>query len=96
MQNILVRCPVCSSEETISLTDEEVRKIVLHIREKGKSPLYLMKCKNNHTFTVILSYDKKHDKLYVRDISPVVSSTNTDTSAKNNENNDSWIKRHFG
>ena len=97
MQNILVKCPICSSEEIISLSNDEINKIVSHINKEGKSPFYLMKCKNGHAFTVVLSYNKGNNKLYVRDISPVIASIDSNNSKDNDNNNKgSWIMRHFG
>lgn len=96
MQKVQVRCPVCGSNEEIVLSEEEIKKVISHITKNGKSPFYLHTCKNGHVFTVTLSYDKSAEKLYVRDISPVLKPDETSSNLSNSNKKDDWIKRHFG
>ncbi|MGQ4834503.1 MAG: hypothetical protein ACP6IS_11500 [Candidatus Asgardarchaeia archaeon] len=75
---------------------DEIKKVISHITKNGKSPFYLHTCKNGHVFTVTLSYDKSAEKLYVRDISPVLKPDETSSNLSNSNKKDDWIKRHFG
>ncbi len=89
-----MKCPKCSANATIQLSDTEVVAIRNRITVEGRSPTVIVKCESGHELLVTLYNLRNGEGLGVRDI---VVPVQTDTGKDDSDSKEvDWLAKAFG
>jgi hypothetical protein len=65
---ILFKCPECSGEIKIEISAKEVAKIRRNILSEGRSPLFIIRCENEHELAITFYNLRTGEGIGVRDV----------------------------
>ena len=94
--NLTFKCPECSGNASIEMSDDEAEKIRSRIINEGRSPTLIVRCENGHELLVTLYNLRSGEGLGVRDI-VVPMKSETDSKEKKTGNKEvDFLARAFG
>ncbi|MFW9802335.1 MAG: hypothetical protein ACFFFC_06775 [Candidatus Thorarchaeota archaeon] len=65
---IVFKCPECSGETNIEISEKEAAKIRRVILSEGRAPLFIVRCENEHELVVTFYNLRTGEGIGVRDV----------------------------
>jgi hypothetical protein len=90
------KCPDCSGNAKIEMSDEEAEGIRARIVSEGRSPTMIVRCEGNHELLVTLYNLRSGEGLGVRDIVVPIKSGNEEKESKSGSKEVDFLARAFG
>ncbi len=94
--NLTFKCPECSGNATIDMSDEEAERIRSRIISEGRSPTLIVRCENDHELLVTLYNLRSGEGLGVRDIVVPMKSEKEPKEKKTGSKEVDFLARAFG
>ncbi|MHA2424925.1 MAG: hypothetical protein ACXAEF_09070 [Candidatus Thorarchaeota archaeon] len=90
------KCPECSGNAKIEMSDGEAEGIRARIVSEGRSPTMIVRCESNHELLVTLYNLRSGEGLGVRDVVVPIKSGDDNKSPKSGSKEVDFLAKAFG